>query len=289
MGAFLTGQKLNAAVQRVLESPTVDCAVAFWGHHANGWFKRARKVRIICNLRSGCTDADLIAGFLEKRDKYQVRQCDRLHAKVYIGGDKAVVTSANASTNGIGSKDGKGWIEAGIFLDGAKKQQEWFNSLWDDAKLVREVTPADIALAGLKAQELAAALKDKPRFVVFYDDDSRSNEAARVLKESYSDKLDCYEDWPELPRQSLLFDYHVNKSKKDASFTGCWRTLPRDEDWPKRNGGVVQPCSRGKISAADRERFQSDSYRGSIMKLYGKSKKGFGYLPLDKFLAMTSN
>ena len=80
-GTFLVGTALAKAIYDITKSDSVDCAVAFWGDGAERMFRNfdSRELRIICNLRMGGTNPDVIArmqGFAK------VRHCDTLHAKV---------------------------------------------------------------------------------------------------------------------------------------------------------------------------------------------------------------
>src|SRR4051812_40767983 len=97
----LAGAALSDRIHQIMKEKVVDCAVAFWGAGAElKWGKlQKRKIRIICNLSMGGSNPSVIEKMMEL---YSVRQHDRLHAKVYIGKNEAVITSANASTNGLG-------------------------------------------------------------------------------------------------------------------------------------------------------------------------------------------
>jgi hypothetical protein len=146
---FSTDKKLSKMVRAVLRGETADCAVAFWGRGSSNLFSSELKaVRVICNLASGATNPYELEKFI-KRPSFQVRQCDRLHAKVYIGDMKAVVTSANASGNGLGLEgtEQDGWVEAGFVVDEIAPIREWFDCLWADAQLVREISDRDMAQA----------------------------------------------------------------------------------------------------------------------------------------------
>ncbi|QQR68375.1 MAG: phospholipase D family protein [Alphaproteobacteria bacterium] len=140
---FLTRPHLDEAIKTLLKEPQIRCAVAFWGFGAEKMFEATQEARIICNLKSGGTNPAVI-DVLRKRKGLDVKQCDTLHAKVYIGKDRAVVASANASANGLGlegSEQAK-WVEAGVLLDPVDKiVTEWFKKEWEEA---REITDKDI-------------------------------------------------------------------------------------------------------------------------------------------------
>lgn len=141
---FLTGPALHKAVEAVAKSKRLRCAVAFWGNGAEdmiGAFER-RDIKIICNLNHMGTNPRVI----EKFPRACVRRNDSLHAKVYIGDVHSVVTSANASANGLGFEgiDAACWIEAGIKFRTTTKIVDWFNLLWNGSGRISE---ADIEAA----------------------------------------------------------------------------------------------------------------------------------------------
>jgi hypothetical protein len=134
---LLAGADLTEAIKRIASGEKVSCAVAFWGSGADGTIGAARErtVRIICNLDTGGTNPDAIIELMNAGA--QVRQHDRLHAKVYIGDDEAIVTSANASTNGLGV-EGKAlahWIETGVIIP-AREAIAWFDALWVKSRAI---------------------------------------------------------------------------------------------------------------------------------------------------------
>lgn len=130
MKEFLTGPALHRAVASIAKSGRFYCAVAFWGDGATkfiGGFE-GRDVRIVCNLNHIGTNPRVISKF----PRASVRRHDALHAKVYIGDDYTIVTSANASANGLGfgSSTSDGWIEAGIKYETTEEVVSWFLGLW---------------------------------------------------------------------------------------------------------------------------------------------------------------
>lgn len=141
---FLTGPALHKAVEAVAKSKRLRCAVAFWGNGAEnliGAFER-RNIKIVCNLNHMGTNPRVI----EKFPRACVRRNDALHAKVYIGNTYTIVTSANASANGLGFEgiDAGCWIEAGIKFRTTRKIIDWFDLLWNGSG---KISDADIAAA----------------------------------------------------------------------------------------------------------------------------------------------
>lgn len=142
---FIVGSELAGAIYKLTKSGKADCAVAFWGDGAERMFRKSKAYapRIICNLGMGGTNPKIIRRLL---DLTEIRHCDTLHAKIYLGSDRAIVTSANASTNGLGI-DGASpatWIEAGYLTTDVAPIRIWFEALWASSS---EVTEADLCAA----------------------------------------------------------------------------------------------------------------------------------------------
>lgn len=154
---LLTGAALFEAIQQTIRGSRALCAVAFWGSGAEQLFLGPpdRDLRIICNLAMGGTNPYVIQRLLEAG--VEVRQCDALHAKVYIGTTDAVITSANASTNGLGLGAEAGWIETGCIIP-AKAAVPWFEGLWDRSDEIE--VPADINAALVRFIREAKIRKD---------------------------------------------------------------------------------------------------------------------------------
>ncbi|SEP50735.1 hypothetical protein SAMN02990966_07748 [Rhodospirillales bacterium URHD0017] len=144
MMEFLTGAALHKAVATIAKSKRLRCAVAFWGAGAEklvGEFKH-RDIKIICNLNHLGTNPRVVAAF----PRACVKRHDDLHAKVYIGSKYTIVTSANASADGLGFEgvEADGWIEAGIRFRTSQEIVAWFNRLWT---ISERITDADIDTA----------------------------------------------------------------------------------------------------------------------------------------------
>jgi hypothetical protein len=153
---FLVGKRLYAEIKRIAAERQARCAVAFWGCGAAGQFKHPKGVRLVCNLATGGTNPAVIVDLRERGAN--VRQHDTLHAKVYVGQVNAVVTSANASTNGLGLEDREQarWVEAGVLLKVTPPLEAWFEDIWNHS---RAITRFDLE----KATKLwAARQRGKP-------------------------------------------------------------------------------------------------------------------------------
>ena len=137
---FLSGPDIQAQVRQLASrSGEVMAAVAYWGKGAAERTgitdnDRPAAVRVICDLLSGaCNPAEIetLASL-----GVSVRTLDRLHAKVWIGGDDVIVGSANASHNGLpGDNDeaAHASIEAAVLSRDprlARQLAVWFEEQW---------------------------------------------------------------------------------------------------------------------------------------------------------------
>lgn len=142
------GDNLQAFCE-LLETHTSDepvrIAIAFWGGGAENLFSghEARTFEVICNLSAGGTNPRVIRA-IRSMENVAVVQLDELHAKVLIADRAALVTSANASTNGLALEGVRAstWHEAGVLVpwDAAPKNQfiDWFKGLWTLAQPIEE-------------------------------------------------------------------------------------------------------------------------------------------------------
>lgn len=86
-------------------------------------------MQVICCLKGGKSDPDIIRKFGQR-----ARQNDKFHAKVMLCSNRAIVGSANASSNGLPQEEAlaKGLIEAGALVDDAGMLRDirtWFEKL----------------------------------------------------------------------------------------------------------------------------------------------------------------
>ena len=142
---FLSGSSLSDHVRSLLQEPGIRAAVAFWGGGSENWVTSSG-ARIICNLAMGGTNPKAIR---KLRDRCEVLQSDTLHAKVYVGSKEAIVTSANASANGLGLEgvEQSGWIEAGTTTSDVGQVGDWFEKVWNDARVISDKDLADAEIA----------------------------------------------------------------------------------------------------------------------------------------------
>ena len=169
MTTFLHGPELTDIIKEILAEDGSRSAVAFWGRDCDGWVT-GRGARIIANIKMGGTNPHALKK-ASKRPSAEVKRCDRLHAKVYLGEKRAVVASANASINGLALEGAEiaSWIEAGILTDDIESIAAWFENLWRYG--AHEITKHDWERA-----EAAWALRQraKPTLGSFADFDTNA-------------------------------------------------------------------------------------------------------------------
>jgi hypothetical protein len=146
MADFLTGTDLSARIRHVLSRANVRCAVAFWGSGAAELLRSCsqenlRDAKIVCDVSMGGTFPTELER-LGAPDNMRLRFLNGLHAKVYISDAGAVVTSANASSNGIGFADQARLVEAGTFHAQDEvawhNTAQWFDRIYEDAQPIDE-------------------------------------------------------------------------------------------------------------------------------------------------------
>jgi hypothetical protein len=255
---FVTEQQAKRLIrQRIGTSNKSRLAVAFWGDGACKKLDlvgREDTVSVICNLRMGGTNPHEIQRLQSLG--IPVSQCDGLHAKVYLFDDGVLIGSSNASSNGLSFQDDEGpsWIEANVFSDDPDliaSVSKWMSKL-----PTREITPPDIAFAivqwerrrqaiagtGIEGKSVVATMRRSPSafdgqriFVCFYStemDEEGEKGLAAAQKEfgDKGDKIDGFQDWPELPKRGILICFWVG-SRGGISSDGCYR---RQENPPDR-------------------------------------------------------
>lgn len=220
---FLDSETYLLTLKNLLvEEDSVDMAVAFWGEGAEKLLSTpGKKIRIVCNLTSGGTNPAVIE-LIRQMSGVEVMHSDRLHAKVIIGKNKAIIGSANMSANGLNLEGAEieGWQEAGLQIDSPvqlKDIRAWFKKQWGKAQ---PITNEMLALAhkrwesrrrerifqGGESQSLMdlseSELKERNIVVALWRT-PRSREATKYLRERVkaegnsvvTKSWDCYEDW----------------------------------------------------------------------------------------------
>ena len=125
---FLCGPSLTTEIKNILAEDCSRSAVAFWGRGCESWVT-GRHAKIVANLKMGGTNP-----FALKKVKGDIKQCNRLHAKVFIGSRHAIVASANVSINGLALEGAEvaSWLEAGMMTDDLVPIIEWFENVWSN-------------------------------------------------------------------------------------------------------------------------------------------------------------
>lgn len=167
---FLTDTALHDAIVAVAGENRARCAVAFWGKGAET--RVGDNARIICNLKMGGTNPWVIKKLMKQLGSDCVRQHDSLHAKVYLGRESAIITSANSSANGLGF-EGKAsyWREAGVRVTELSNVERWFEWLWERES--RAITNADLKAAKATWKNRQRNLPTLPTFENFDVEQSR--------------------------------------------------------------------------------------------------------------------
>ncbi len=183
MSVFLDDQTLGAAIKKLLRAPRLRCAVAFWGNGAVaslfGEGGLPADAEIICDLTMGGTNPAEVRALGAPRNN-RLKHLPGLHAKVYISQSGLIVSSANASNNGIGFVDQPKLREAGTLHEpGSEAYQaatKWFGAIWkqahpvDDAALIqaeeswRRKAPPPRAVSPVAGSLLDLVLAEPERF-----------------------------------------------------------------------------------------------------------------------------
>jgi hypothetical protein len=198
---FVSGTAALKAIASVLKAEKVQIAiaVAYWGNDANKllgineW--QAGSIQVICDASGACNPRALKD--LQDKIGKNLFTNPRLHAKVYWTPKCALVTSANASANGLSLEDREqaSNIEAGAIVrspDVLLDVKRWFDQaleLRDTIKVGKAVIDEATRMWKLRrpgrrtvANSLLAALEDKAiiadRNIVVcnYKDEGRSPE-----------------------------------------------------------------------------------------------------------------
>lgn len=244
---FLHGAALTKEIQRIVKTKSsLKIAVAYWGCDAlklTSVSTSRKNIRLLCCLKGGKSDPDVIRRFGKR-----IRQIDTLHAKVIWTNERAVVSSANMSSNGLPSDEGKlrGLVEAGVVL--TEPGQLFAISRWFDAKYksARSITKADLAKAkkarpiggwGVRTSKrgLIEALQNRGpeefrqqriAFALWKNAINRSQQTAirKLLKEKREKveeslnvhrrdfgRLDQYVEWDDIPANTFLIDCHYRR------------------------------------------------------------------------------
>lgn len=262
----------------VSEEGELLLAVAFWGQGAESiiYPKRRGSLRIICNLRSGATNPDTINSLRQKKG-VELKQHDRLHAKVIVGSKTALIGSANLSSNGLNleSDEIQGWEEAGLVTQDSQLLEsirQWFAVLWQDAHTIsdkdleearvrwlkRRITRIKSTMSandGFKLDGLTRSeLKERSIFFAIYNG-YLSDEAKAAYRKKQKEltgqpvarsaKLPpMYEGWPQLPKNSQLIDIYYGPRGALKCYGVFKRTLNINFKYKDGSKGHLAICRK---------------------------------------------
>nr|AWM10769.1 hypothetical protein CIT39_32860 [Bradyrhizobium symbiodeficiens] len=197
---------------------------------------RRKDVALICCLKGGKSDPDLIEQFGRR-----AKQNDRLHAKVIWTNAAAIVSSANASSNGLPEEEAAsaGLIEAGTLISDDKELlaiKEWFDELYRKSRVIKKqdleaaraarnkrIWKQNSKLSSDKKQSLIEAMQDggslefdKQRiFFVLYRERPTSTQLAKARATVKKDKEAIANTYKMSDLQFRGLDFYFN-----------WPTLP---------------------------------------------------------------
>ena len=193
----------NQIEELVQQAQEVKVAVAFWGRDSEVIFTSHadKPIRIICNLQSGGTNPQSIRT-LKTRPNIEVRQLEKLHAKVVFSEKSAIVGSANLSIAGLSREtdEDSGWIEAGIKTEATDQLEQigvWYENQWE---LSRKIEDTDLKEAQERwnlrpRHELENSVKksfldvsdkeirDGSVYLAMYKDNDTTEEAKQIFKQ----------------------------------------------------------------------------------------------------------
>ncbi|NLG90375.1 MAG: hypothetical protein GX486_00755 [Acetobacter sp.] len=141
--SFIYEKNLTDKIFTILTGDNIKCAVAFWGDSfVQERMPLLKGAKILCNIDMGGTNPKALRA-LGAPDADNIRYDKALHAKVYISSLGAIVCSANASNNGVGTGGKSAQLcEAGHFYETESADYRavvmWFHRKFDSAQRVLE-------------------------------------------------------------------------------------------------------------------------------------------------------
>lgn len=268
MSEFLSGSVLAERIKTMIhEQQQITIATAFIGDGFDDLIRARPKtfppVTVYCDLTMGGTNPAPLKSLLKNApSRIILKSCGGLHAKVILGRQSAIVSSANLSRNAVGdmtpglSGDPK-LHEAGIALSASEdgmelaKIRKWLAELsareitkQDDWQLMQAkaafnaratlVRPTPKAPPGEVVPTLLATLSDPDnrkifqRLIVVVTTAAPSREAravAKTLKDEgrQAPDGDYYEDRDKIGAGMVIADFEGFKRKDDLEFQGYYR------------------------------------------------------------------
>jgi hypothetical protein len=269
---FLDGTDATAEIKKhVGESKGMRLAVAFWGEGAAkdlGLLEKGEAAAVICNLKMGGTNPKEIRALM--KSGVRVSQCDTLHGKVYLFDRLVIVGSSNASANGLSLEGAalSGWHEANLVSDNSDvyaAASGWFDKLPAEKIEEKDLKAAEDAWSRRRRaarpnwpednplpQNLVEALRNYPKkftgqriYLCAYSEERdaagyRAFEQWRETRADYSERLDFFQEWPELPDFADLVCFYVGP-RGGVRFDGFWE-MPESRQEFEYNETNIQLC-----------------------------------------------
>jgi hypothetical protein len=212
----------------------VVIAVPFWGEGAIETLnlKRGKRVRVLCNLRSGACNPYVIERLM--RIGHHVKTHAKLHAKIYATSGACIVGSSNASTNGLADEGRQiqGWVEANVLSDDTDLLHEalaLFEGLWT-AAAAKRITPKMLREAKERWKRQPQGLASRlPRTLLA---------ACRATPEVFKDVFVITYDQSASPKADAIADAFRKKAKK-GTVDGV--RLDFGSSWTYQFGRYVKP------------------------------------------------
>lgn len=268
---FLHGFELTTAIRGVSSSGAADIAVAFWGDNACSRLsfpEDMTRYRIICDAYSGACSPDSLKEMLIRGAK--IVNVPHVHSKVYRSQTAMVVTSANASSNGLSEDElSTAGLEAGIYekseasLDTAKN---WFEDLFRARALVslediKRIRPLWSAARNRRQLRLSLAhainmrddgLKDRGMRVYIYRPEDPPAGVVEAYKQTPYFNEEAWETmaefplfWDEMPggvtKGDELLCFEV--SQKTTRCVGVWNIIDKLGSGKK----AIWPCTANTL------------------------------------------
>ena len=248
MCEFLSGGALRAAVERVLAGTDVRCAVAFWGDGAAEFLARMKPEdpRIVCDIDMGATSPRTLRA-LGAPENDRVRECDRLHAKVYLSDVGAVVGSANMSANGLGFGSKAGLRETAVFLapdgDAFRSAARWFEIVYSgsrqvDGKALKRAEKAHRPSVGMIGSTLA---KTGSLLDLVVNHPNSFGDVGFVFCSKISTKKDQLRSKKDMIKLHPFKADQINDWDESRTFLGWGRRVVRR--WPKNCVEFFRPTT----------------------------------------------
>jgi hypothetical protein len=273
--------------ERLKVGTNIRIAVAYWGKGAIERLGikelKRRDIKIVCDLLSGACNPDEVQELRDVLGRERVRKLSRLHAKVWIFDNCAVVGSSNASTNGLAQEgcEADGLIEANVLIDDEpriSKISDWYeNKVW---RFASEITDTDLKTAQRKWKE-----RFKKRPLPEQDTLLKALQANPSAMDG-RDVWVCAWPWEDLDKTGKAALRDVQKDRENDNIF-CWDVTDyKNANFPPAGSYVIEfdLHSSGSKSLQLSQILQDDpkvSQRGRML-LLRKAVKKIGDLPLGK-------